>query len=378
MCCEMGLGDMRRIAHASSTGTTPRRASFGLIVLVGATVACGGQGTPPRGAARPATAQPIVSTTTGNADEANRRIMAASSLDATTPDDSSIRDEYRVGPGDRLRVDVFGAERFSGSFTVDDAGAIALPLVGPIATAGLTPAEVEEALEARLRETYMRDPHVTLQVEEMRSRGVSILGAVRRPGVYQVTGRSTLLDVLAQAEGLTETAGSTVMIRRGRPTSVDSAAANSAAAVPVEGEMLEVDLGRLLWSGNPEGNVRIHPGDVVQVRSAALVYVVGEVNRPGGFTVPMGESMTVLQALAMAEGLGGTAAASRSVIVREHFDGSREQVPVDLDDVLDGKAAPPTLRPNDVLFVPNNGTKSIAIGVVNTLVRMVTLRGLVY
>jgi polysaccharide export outer membrane protein len=142
-------------------------------------------------------------------------------------------------------------------------------------------------------------------------------------------------------------------------------------------ELIEIDLGALLEEGRTEENLALRAGDIVQVRPAGVVYVVGEVNRPGGFPTPAGSPMTVLQALAMAEGLGGTAAADRAVIVREGPNGERIEIPVNLKSVLDGSDPPPTLAARDVLFVPNNGMKSFGLGVVNALVSMVTLRGLV-
>jgi polysaccharide export outer membrane protein len=114
------------------------------------------------------------------------------------------------------------------------------------------------------------------------------------------------------------------------------------------------------------------------VRPAGLVYVVGEVNRPGGFTIPPGRPMTVLQALAMAQGLGSRAAPGRGMIVREGPGGERQELPVDLHAVLKGEESPPVMLARDVLYVPENGVKSFGLGLVNALVRMVTLRGLVY
>jgi polysaccharide export outer membrane protein len=274
---------------------------------------------------------------------------------------------YTIGPSDRLDIRVFAAAPLSGVFTVNDDGRVSLPLLGPILALGHTLSSFEGFLEARLRESYMKDPHVTVQVAEMRSRAVSIVGAVRRPGVFPLAAPRSLLEVLAMAEGLAEQAGETALVVRGgevRATSPDS--------------VLEVDLGALLQRGDTRQNVPIHPGDVVQIPPAGIVYVVGEVVRPGGFTLAGGRPLTVLQALALAQGLGGTAAAGNSVIVRTAEDGSRHEVPVDLDRVLDGSVPPPLLRAEDVLFVPNNDAKSAALGVVNALVRMVTLRGLVY
>jgi polysaccharide export outer membrane protein len=293
------------------------------------------------------------------------------------------RDAYHIGPEDRIEVRVFGAERLSGPFTVSDDGRLSLPLLGPVQAAGYTPTELEHALEERLRATYMRDPHVTVQVTEMRSQAVSVIGAVRRPGIYQVAGSATLLELLSLAEGLTPEAGGRAWVlragtHRSQPWAAGSENAAREATLSAQDSVLEVDLIALVEKGDARANLRIQPGDIVQVTPAGTVYVVGEVIRPGGYPLAGGRPLTVLQALALAQGLSGTAAAGRSMIVRTAEDGSRQEIPVDLGDVLDGSVPPPLLSAQDVLFVPDNEAKSVALGVVNALVRMVTLRGLVY
>ncbi len=353
------------------------------------------------GAADPgAYPSPVSSDSTAIA-EANRQILQAASLDRLNGSSEPVADEYVIGPGDRVEVDVFGVDNLSGSFAVGESGTISLPLLGAVQCAGYTPVEMAASVEDQLRATYMKDPHVTVQVSEMGSHGVSVLGAVRSPGVYQISGRTTVLDVLAMAEGLSEDAGQTVIVarspsrsrapdgspERGIGPAMDSAASlagpvstTSAAQRPdtAQGEIHQIDLQALLEPGGSSENLVVLPGDVVQVRPAGLVYVVGEVNRPGGFTIPPGKPMSVLQALALAQGLGNTAAAGRSVIVRTLDDGSREEVAVPLDDVLKGSKPPPTLRDKDVLFVPKNGAKAFALGAANALVRMVSLRGWIY
>jgi polysaccharide export outer membrane protein len=292
--------------------------------------------------------------------QANQRLFAAAGTDAEPASTADVADGYRLGAEDRVSVVVFGAETFSGEFTVDESGAIAIPLLGPVPAADRTLRELEDDMETRLRETYMRDPNVTVSVLEMRSHGVSVLGAVNAPGVHQVAGQATLLDVLAKAEGLSETAGNRITVTR------------------PAGDNVDVDLSRLLWSETTEANIEVRAGDIVHVHSASLVYVVGEVNNPGGFTMPLGEQMTVLQALAMAQGKTSLAADWNSVIVRSQPDGSQQEIPVDVGKVLDGELAPPVLEASDVLYVPRNGVKAAAIGVANAFVRMVTFRGLIY
>jgi polysaccharide biosynthesis/export protein len=316
-------------------------------------------------------------------DATNRRILSAAAFD--TLGSGTVSDDYEIGPRDVVEIAVFGVEEFSGTFPVDEEGAIVLPLLSPVHAAGNTIRELEDVLETRLRETYVRDPHVTVSIAEMRSHGVSVIGAVRAPGVYQITGPTTLLEVLAMAEGLTEEAGNSVLLVRPNPSApasseLEAIPASSSPVAPAGGaeRVAEVDLGALLESGRTEENLMVRPGDIVQVRPAGIVYVVGEVNRPGGYPVPPGEPMTLLQALAMSQGLTNMASAGNTVIVREREDGTRHEVPVDLEGVMEGSAPSPLLLERDVLFVPRNGGKAFALGAIDTLVRMVTFRGLVY
>lgn len=348
-----------------------------LLVAVGCGSGNGGQAAPAAAGSLSPT-----STDSSRAEAVNREILSRASTDSLAAMAGTPSEDYRIGPEDELDILVFGAERFSGAFRVDPSGEIAMPLLGSVPASGSTTRELEDTLEIRLAATYMHDPQVTVRVTDMQSHGVSVMGAVNQPGVYQVAGQSTLLQVLAEAQGLSEEAGNRVyVVRPGKPGGPVRTAASTgdggSGAPGTSGEVLEVDLGALLESGRAEQNVVVRAGDIVQVRPAGLVYVVGEVNRPGGFSVPPGRPITVLQALAMAEGLGDMAAADRGMIVREHDGGSREEIPVNLEEVLEGSEAPPTLAARDVLFVPKNGAKSFTIGVVNTLVRMVTFRGFV-
>ncbi|MEX2470730.1 MAG: polysaccharide biosynthesis/export family protein [Gemmatimonadota bacterium] len=358
----------------------PRHSHVGLLLLgplLLAGCASGGGATYDAG-----TLPPMEAETTRIA-EANRRILTANP--GGPADSSEVSNEFPIGAGDQIRIDVFGVETFDGTFRVEESGDIALPLVGSIQAANLTTRELEVAIGERLRETYMRNPHVTVQIAEVGSRAVSVIGSVNEPGVYQIMGRSSLLDVLAMAQGLTETAGNSVFVvrparaqgmREASETLQFDAAATSLGAPG--SEVMEVDLGALLTYGRTSENLVVLPGDIVQVRPAGLVYVAGQVNQPGGFQIPTGPPLDVLQALAMAEGLGRTAAADRAVIVRQAEDGSRQEIPIHLDKMLDGEVAPPALMPRDVLFVPNNRNKAWRLGVLGAVVSMFTFRGLFY
>ncbi len=284
--------------------------------------------------------------------------------------------DYRIGFDDVLDINVFEAQELNREVRVSSAGEISLPLLESVHAAGLTPRELELVLEALLRRTYMKDPHVSVFVREMQSHPVSVLGAVRRPGVFQIRGSKTLLEILSLAEGLADDAGETVIILRGAGLQNEASSAaerysltkeveESAASSdekkntsPAEG-IVPVNLKDLLDSSDVHQNPIVNPGDIVKVLRAGIVYAVGEVQRPGGFTMKSNEKMSVLQVIALSGGLTRTASKAGARIIRmDERSGEREQTPIDLSKILAGKAPDPLLEPRDIVFVPNSTSKT--------------------
>ncbi len=290
------------------------------------------------------------------------RSSAGDSLDAGSLD-------RRIGPDDLLDISVFEAPELNRVVRVSGEGTISLPLLDEVPAADLTPRQLELALRERLRQRFILDPHVSVQVTEMQSRTVSVVGAVVRPGVLAIRGPRTLLEVLALAGGPSPEAGDGVIVMRGSL----AGGTRASAAEPIA---REINLKQLLESQDPRLNVTVHPGDVVKVPRSGMVYVVGEVNRAGAFPVGRGSALTVLQAVALGQGLGPLAAKGRTLIIRTTAAGERTEIPVDLGQVLAGKAADPRLQANDIVFVPSSALRSFAHGTVNALVRVVTLHGL--
>ena len=288
--------------------------------------------------------------------------------------------DYRIGPDDMLAITVLDAPDMSRSVRVSAGGEISLPLLGVIKAADLTPRELELVMAELLRRTYMKDPHVNIQVTEMQSHSISVMGAVRQPGVFQMRGDRTLLEVLSMAGGLADDAGETVLVMR-KP---DVASNNGGGVASDQGkeqaaaDTMQISLKQLLESGNPRSNVQVHPGDIVKVQEAGIVYVVGEVNKPGGFPIKKSERLTVLQVVALGEGLTRTAAKGSGRIIRTGDEGQRTEIPVDLGKILKGKAPDLQLMARDILFVPNSTTKSAARGTVDALVRVVSFRRIPY
>lgn len=281
----------------------------------------------------------------------NQRLQELSRVGPAAPGD------YRIGPYDLLDISVFEAPELNRTVRVSAGGEVSLPLLGGVQAAGLTPQELERVLQELLRRRYMKDPHVSVFVREMESHPVSVFGAVTKPGVYQIRGTRTLIEVLSLAQGLAEDAGDTVLVLRGRP-SASPAAGEEAGEDAAVGENVSINLKDLLQSGDARYNVPVHPGDIVKVARAGVVYVVGEVKKPGGFVLRHNENISVLQALALAEGLSRTAAKSHARIIRTDTEGRRSEVAINLDKVLAGKAADPFLEPNDIVFVPNSAARS--------------------
>jgi polysaccharide export outer membrane protein len=312
-------------------------------------------------------------------DDYNQRLGQLKQSLSGTPGSSGAED-YRIGPQDLLEISVFQAPELSPTVRVSGSGEISLPLLGAVQAAGLTPKALEFVLQELLRRSYMKDPHVSVFVKEMQSHPVSVFGAVKRPGVFQIGTAKTLVEVLSMAEGLAEDAGNTVIVMRGAglpgaaQSSPDDRSAESkhqgpaAGASPATeertgGNMVETDLKNLLESGDPRYNVVVYPGDVVKVARAGVVYVEGEVKKPGGFMLKTNENISVLQAVAMAEGLTRTAARSRARIMRtDEATGERSEIPVNLDKILGGGLTDPLLRPKDIVFIPNSAGKSALYG----------------
>jgi len=300
--------------------------------------------------------------------------------------------DYRIGPDDQLDISVLEAPELGGKPRVSDDGAISLPLIGTVKAAGLTTLELQAVIEELLRHSYIKDPHVTVQVSDVQSHPVSVFGAVKKPGVFQIRDPKTVVEMLSMAEGLDSDAGDTVIVEhRGeedesaamrvnkgaasaRVAKMDSAggesrllpaslksdsATGSAAEAEKSPSTVTINLKRLLDTGDPRLDVLVYPGDVVKVPRADLVYVVGEVGKPGGFELKSNERISVLQAVALAEGLTHTSAASHARIIRtDPATGARKEIPINLNKILAGKAADPLLRPRDIVFVPNSAGKA--------------------
>ena len=250
-----------------------------------------------------------------------------------------------------------------------------MPLIGSVQATGLTTQQLELAIEAKLREKYIREPEVSVQLTDLQSQPVSVVGAVQKPGVYQLRGSRTLLEVLSLAGGLTPDSGDTVSIlrRSPAPSASSSAAPHEGAATSEEAPTVDVDPKTLMNAGDERTNLPVHPGDVVTVRSAAIVYVAGAIRKPGAFATRGNDRLTVLRALALGEGTLPMAS-KNAVVLRTTERGERTEIAVNLDALLKGKTPDVPLVAQDVLFVPTSSGKVMTRIAIETMTRVLTLR----
>jgi len=234
-----------------------------------------------------------------------------------------------LGPGDQVTVHVFGQPNMDGTMYIADDGTVQVPLAGPVRVAGLSPTEAAQAVEAALRQKQILvSPHVSFTIVKSRSQQVSVLGEVRKAGIFNIESNSTLLQLLAQAGGETEDGSDTVFILRpGDDGTI---------------HRLAVNLQGLADAGTtPEAaEFTMKGGDQVYVPRAAQVFVTGEVRQPGRFRIDPG--MTVLEALAHAGGVTNIGSTHRISIKREQSDGRYRTLSASLTD---------RVEPNDVVTV---------------------------
>jgi polysaccharide export outer membrane protein len=274
-----------------------------------------------------------------------------------------------IGVGDLLHIDVFDVPELSRDVRVSNTGDIGYPLIpGKIPAAGLTEVQLEEKLQQLLVENgLVAHPQVTVSVREQNSQPISVIGAVGHPVVYQVMRPTTLLELLAAAGGIADSAGSEVLITRPAPEGPSKLkeARVSDSTVP-KSQTITIRLQDLLESGDPVFNIQVYGGDVVSVPRAGIVYVMGAgISQPGGYVLQShGEQITVLKAVALAHGLTPFAKSNDAVIMRNNLaTGQKDNIPVRIKQIENRKADDIPMKANDILYVPDSvGRKALARG----------------
>ena len=273
--------------------------------------------------------------------------------------------DYRIGPEDLIEISVFEDEKLNKTARVSSQGNITLPPLGVLRVEDLTANQLEREIRDLLAEKYYQDPHVAVFIREYRSQRISVMGAVEKPGIVDVMGQKTILDVLALVGGLKEDAGQLLFLIR--PLDPDDrnpeTKQDSGERSP---DTLVIDLEELLVKGNRKLNLPLRNGDVINIPVSGKIFVTGAVNRPGGFPL-RGKRLTVSQAIAMAEGLKLEAEASETKIFRSGENGKREIHSINLNAIQKGDTKDLYLHENDIVVVPKNGVKSFFIEVRDTV-----------
>jgi polysaccharide biosynthesis/export protein len=329
--------------------------------------------------------------------------------------------EYVIGNGDLLDISVFDVPELTRELRVSQTGTIGIPLVPVrLRVAGLTELQAEQKIAEVLEaDGLVSHPEVGVIVKEHKSRPITIVGAVVHPMVYEADRNVSLLEALAEAGGVSGDASDTVVVSRthsatfievtspapaagnpapgsGEPPEIDAAAgatpapeikksaapgadvfpdpasmSQNAAAPPAEGNppaaqnsasasLITVNLNELLETGDLRNNIILQGGDVVTVPHAGIVYVLGAVNRPGGFVISNERTQfTTLKVLSLAGGLTKIAKQDRAVIIRKDKQGKQTETEVDLKKVLNRKSEDLQLRASDILYVPESRGKDI-------------------
>ena len=239
---------------------------------------------------------------------------------------------------------------------VSQKGKVTLPLLGELDINRLTTSALEEKLR-NAYDKYIFNPQVGVLVKEYRQR-VSVVGAVQKPGVFELTGPKTVIDLLAQAGGITEKAGGQVHIYR----TVDEERETHVIDLTV----LANSTGLLNAENAPMINMPVQAGDMINIPEAGMFFVDGAVRKPGSY--PLGRRYSLSQALATAGGVDNELNSNTISILRRHRAGEVETIAVDLNQVLDGSVPDPQLQPDDVVFVPTSGGKYFVKRFIGTLV----------
>jgi len=294
-----------------------------------------------------------------------------------------IGPNYLIGPEDVLTIDVFDVPELSKfDVQVGNDGTITVPLIGAVKAAGLTQGQLREELTREWGRKYLNHPQVTLYIKDFKSRPVSVVGSVSKPGMYYMTGRRSLVEVLALAGGLAgggAGAGKNVYVERAsgfQDLPQDDGISEIAA------DKVSIELKKLLYSEDTALNIDIKPFDIISVSRAGIVYLAGAFVHPGGYVLDDKDTITVMEAVAMAGGIGGNARTSQAKIIRRSDASATAgtEIPFDLKKLLKGKSSDIVLAANDILFLPNSTAKGIAKGtagsVVGILSGLVIYRGL--
>jgi polysaccharide biosynthesis/export protein len=267
--------------------------------------------------------------------------------------------DYQVGPEDQLTILIFGQDNLSRELRVNGQGEIAMPLVGVVKVAGMTPQEVQKRLEELYNARFLVNPQITVTVKEFRHQRVAVTGAVTKPGSYELIGPRTLLEVLSLAGGfsnLATTSGGAqagdvvnVIRHQNAPDLAKTIKAGAVQPFAPKTETMVIDLRRLVSGQEPQLNIMVRNGDVVNVPFAGTAYVLGAVKKPGNIAVK--ENLTVSQAVALAGGIDTLLGTNNITIMRFDDQGKPIRINTNLNSIIARRDPDLPLKDSDVVVV---------------------------
>ena len=303
------------------------------------------------------------------AEEINQSLSLAASQTKSSPSD------YRMGPDDLIQITIYNIPEQDARVTprnvmlrVSQQGSVVVPLIGTLSVKGKTTVEVEQELAQRYAK-YIRNPHIGVMVTEYRQR-VSVMGAVQKPGVFELTGPKSVIDLLALAGGVTDRAGNQVHIYR-----QDEEGARQSVVIDLM--VLANNAGLIMNDKNAAMvNMALQAGDVINVPQAGMFFVDGAVGKAGSY--PLGRSYTLTQALATAGGVNPELADQNEIsIYRRRGPTNVETIPIDLDKIMAGNAVDPQVQPDDVIVVPMSTPKYFVKRFIGTIISGFSLGAIV-
>lgn len=290
----------------------------------------------------------------------------------------SPNEDYRIGPGDVIDVQVEDAPELSRTLRVTASGTFLMPFLGRVTAQQKTTEELANAITEGLRGRYLKEPNVSVLVRQINSRSFFIQGAVVRPGAYQIEGRPSLLELITVGGGLVDVNSSTAFIlRKIKQNKPDQTAPGGEATQGVTSsvsdsppptnipdseaeakyDMIKINISGLL-KGRFDQNPTLEAGDIVHIPPSDIFFVAGEVNAPGSF--PLKDGTTLRQAISLAQGTTFKAIANRGVIFREDpSNGQRQEIKIDVAAIMSGKKEDVPILANDIIIIPNSRLKSV-------------------
>jgi polysaccharide biosynthesis/export protein len=266
-------------------------------------------------------------------------------------------EELPIGPGDLIEISLFGSPDFNQTVRVNNTNTIVLPLIGEVDVVGLSPEEAATLIRKKLVDgNFYTNPQVSVFVKEYAMEGVYVLGEVQKPGFYSILSARDVMQAISLAGGTTPKAGKVVTIK------------NPRRPKPVTISLASMEAGKTDAIG--ETDVKLMPADVINVSKAGIVYVIGDVHLPTGIVLE-NENLTVLQAIALAQGTNPTAALNDARLIHAGLDGPKEEN-IPLKKILDAKAPDIKVQANDIIFVPVSTAKAVSRRGIDSILQAVT------